>query len=92
MVVLDRLREYRTKTVDERKRKRAVSLDIGDFIMAENEAKGFCLTPGKEYNVLNICPIYENKGLRNFQLRNVLIKLADDNGTIKEVSYSVFRY
>jgi len=91
-IVLDRIREYGTRVRDGRKRRKAVNLDIGDLVLANDSSKGFCFTPGKEYAILNICPIHELRGFMEFYLRNVLFKLADDNGTIKEVSYSVFDY
>lgn len=92
MIVLDKIRKYTANVKDKRKMRRGINLEIGDLVLADNDASGFCFTPGKEYRVLNICPISEARGIRNFHLSNVLFKLVDDNGTMKEVSYRFFDY
>jgi hypothetical protein len=92
MVVIEKLRQYRGSFRDRGMRRKAIKLEIGDLVSALDDARGFCFTPDRDYKVLNICPIYEVLGPGNFHLQTVLLKLADDNGTIKEVSYKYFKY
>ena len=92
MVGLNSFKKYVQGIVDQRKMSRGLKLKKGDLVAACEGASGFFFSSGKQYPIIAIRGSYHLEGVCNLIPDYVLFKMVDDNGTLKEVSYSMFRY
>lgn len=83
MGIWNYLSGYIAEIYQERKKKKATSLEQEHLVTIDRKITGFDLTPGKDYQVKSVI-----HNMNGNNLESVLFRMVDDNGKTVEVPYS----